>query len=161
MLQGIMEEKVDVQKKCIKCQHLLPLSRFRIRKDTKRYNNVCIPCTTNKQLVWAKNNKESRIASLKRYNSKPENRKKYLAWARKKKYGITIEETNLLLKKQDNKCGICKKDISIDFCIDHCHMIGIVRGILCDACNGGLGLFKDDPILLKEAADYLERSYVI
>lgn len=39
--------------------------------------------------------------------------------------------------------------------IDHDHRTGKVRGILCQACNLGLGKFRDDPALIKSAIRYL------
>ena len=42
--------------------------------------------------------------------------------------------------------------------IDHCHVTGKVRGVLCPECNHMLGKAKDNPVLLRRAADYLEES---
>jgi hypothetical protein len=55
-------------------------------------------------------------------------------------------------------CSICgdiggKKHL----CIDHCHKTGRFRGWLCSNCNLVIGSMKDDPALLRGAADYLER----
>lgn len=40
--------------------------------------------------------------------------------------------------------------------IDHCHVSGKFRGMLCGQCNMALGGFRDDPQLLRKAAEYLE-----
>jgi hypothetical protein len=80
----------------------------------------------------------------------------------KTKYGITTEQRNSLLATQGGQCRICAKPISFvdspkTACIDHCHALHRVRGILCYSCNIGLGQFQDDPKLLIKASEYIEQ----
>ena len=83
------------------------------------------------------------------------------------KFGITTPQRDQMLEEQDYSCMIC--DSPIEFigvrgaskhsaAVDHCHTHGHVRGILCAACNLGLGHFFDSPELLRNAANYLEES---
>lgn len=72
------------------------------------------------------------------------------------KYKITLSEYNNLKIKQANLCAICsKKEIGKSLAIDHCHVTGKIRGLLCTKCNRALGGFCDDPNLLKMALLYL------
>lgn len=41
--------------------------------------------------------------------------------------------------------------------VDHCHSTNTRRGLLCGDCNKGLGMFRDNPALLRAAAAYIER----
>jgi hypothetical protein len=51
-----------------------------------------------------------------------------------------------------------RKGQSLDVvAVDHCHKSGQIRGLLCNACNKGLGLFKDSPIILEKAIKYLNQ----
>ena len=71
-------------------------------------------------------------------------------------YGISEDEFDQMMINQGGKCYICKGDNgSIALCIDHDHLTGKVRGLLCNKCNRGLGLFSDDLVLLKRAMSYL------
>lgn len=77
-------------------------------------------------------------------------------------YGINQEIYHSLLTTQSSGCAICHVHISeirrewLD--VDHCHITGEVRGLLCDICNRAIGLFKDNPDTLRQAAAYLERK---
>lgn len=72
-----------------------------------------------------------------------------------KKYGLTEEHYQALLAAQSGMCAICKNPGQRRLCIDHDHVTGQVRGLLCDHCNRALGSFNDDPALLQTAANYL------
>lgn len=79
--------------------------------------------------------------------------------SRIRRYGITPEDFDALLAAQGGGCGVCGGQPGHHgWAIDHCHAGGQVRGILCESCNLGLGKFKDDPEVLRRAAEYIERS---
>jgi len=80
-------------------------------------------------------------------------------------FGFTIDAYIEMLADQNDVCKICKqpetsKDArsgkTKDFAIDHCHKTGKIRGLLCIKCNTAIGLFQDDPILLRSAVEYLK-----
>lgn len=73
------------------------------------------------------------------------------------RYGVRPSETQVILYNQDGKCGICGES-TINLCIDHDHRTGKVRGLLCTNCNVGLGHFRDDPLRLVAAIEWLRRS---
>jgi hypothetical protein len=75
-------------------------------------------------------------------------------------YGITPEQYDEQLAKQNGRCAICTSDnpghtISNRFHVDHDHKTGKFRGLLCGHCNRGLGAFKDKPHVLRAAIEYL------
>jgi hypothetical protein len=73
-----------------------------------------------------------------------------------KKYGLTQDDFNTMLKEQTNKCKICEMEFTKTPHIDHCHETGVVRGLLCQLCNTSLGGFKDNPDILRSAINYLQ-----
>ena len=109
----------------------------------------------------------------KEYLSNPENIEKSRAYAREyhrknpqrqrdrlfKKYGITAQQYDEMLLSQNGGCAICGKEKNgkkMNFVIDHNHLTGNVRALLCTQCNAGIGNFMDSPSLLRQAATYLE-----
>ena len=74
-------------------------------------------------------------------------------WQLKHDFGITLEQKQKIACQQNNSCLICEERVIL--VVDHCHTTGIIRGLLCNRCNRAIGLFKDNPILLQKAVDYL------
>lgn len=75
-----------------------------------------------------------------------------------KKYGITHEDYEHMLQLQNEKCAICGKPLSENgkrFSVDHDHISGKVRGLLCSRCNLALGYVKDNIDTLHNMIDYL------
>lgn len=73
------------------------------------------------------------------------------------KFRNSISDEDLIyLKSTTSECVIC--GCSSRLGVDHDHVSGKVRGILCSNCNAGLGFFKDDPDLLEYARIYILSS---
>jgi len=70
---------------------------------------------------------------------------------------LTDNEYNELLRAQDGRCAICRAepDECRALAVDHDHITGKVRGLLCARCNLGLGYMRDDPELLQRSAAYV------
>lgn len=101
--------------------------------------------------------KASNLRSINRPGYKEKMREtQWRCWLRKG-YGLTVEQFNEMAK---NGCQICgagpttKKRLHVD----HDHVTGKVRGVLCDPCNRGLGCFRDDTGKLFKALLYLRRA---
>ncbi len=80
----------------------------------------------------------------------------------KNTYGISVKEFDSMINKQKGGCALCGKsnprsNNKTGLCIDHNHATGKVRGLLCDKCNRGLGLFNEDVDVLKKAIIYLQK----
>ena len=85
----------------------------------------------------------------------PDRRKHY---ALKRKFGITLDQYNEILEKQEGKCAICRSDgctTGRRLAVDHCHETGYIRGLLCKNCNLMLGHAKDSNSILETALIYI------
>ena len=121
---------------CTKCKEYKLWSEFAPRKEVpSRHMSACRSC--------------------RRQQYGPKQRDTHI----QKEYGITTEDYNALLDKQNGVCGICYTDnpgrADHHFCIDHNHETGEVRGLLCVSCNRALGLFQDDSKIIQRASQYL------
>lgn len=109
--------------------------RFCSKRCGRRFHNQ----------LWIRNNQETVKRCRRRFQ---------LA-----RYGLTEASYAELLVKQNGVCAICaavpgRRSLAVD----HDHRTGKVRGLLCTRCNRSISKFGDDPILLRNAAIYLERS---
>ncbi|MDQ3485915.1 MAG: endonuclease VII domain-containing protein, partial [Actinomycetota bacterium] len=73
-----------------------------------------------------------------------------------RRYGLTEAEVTALIEAQDGLCLLCRERTPTH--VDHDHVTGLVRGVLCSCCNQGLGNFRDSAQTLRAAIDYLERT---
>lgn len=182
------EENSSQLKKCSKCQETIQIEYFHSNKSkSDGLSTECKSCCIVNNRTSYNNNKEKIIAQAKGYrDSKKESiskkNKEYhlvnrdsnleymkvyrdnnpdkLLGYKYSRYNITYAEYLVMLEDQNNVCRICLENCPTGkrLSVDHCHITGIVRGLLCTRCNMGLGYFKDNEDLLLEAIEYLRRS---
>lgn len=79
-----------------------------------------------------------------------------------RRYGVTVAEYERLIKVQRGRCAICRTTDPggghVSFAIDHDHISGHVRGLLCRNCNSAIGMLQDDPDIIAAAAAYVRRT---
>ncbi len=106
----------------------------------------CLPCTKIVKAEYKKANAE---------HTKRWHRSYTLA----RKYGISVARFEEMLSEQGGLCAICgtNRPGGNNWHVDHCHVTGAVRGILCVRCNAGLGYFRESVSVLESAIAYLKK----
>lgn len=144
---------------CSTCKEEKELNQF--HNSAKLHAGYRVKCKKCANLAtrksYIKHNQKQLIKSREYRSSNPDAGRN----ARfKYKYGISLEEYNLILKAQDYKCAICpnKHTLKSKLDVDHSHDTGKVRGLLCRRCNLAIGQFKDSMLLLESAIKYLENN---
>jgi Recombination endonuclease VII len=128
-----------VTKRCRDCGERKPLDEFpRNKNSSDGRRTYCKPC----------HNARGRETLERLYGN---SRHYHL----KRRYGISAKEFDELVATQGGGCAICGKEEPEH--VDHDHLTGEVRGVLCFNCNGGLGQFRDSTDFLRSAATYLEQ----
>ena len=162
-------------KTCTRCKLEKLLECFYVRPERKTVRPRCKVCEIELRIQHGNKNSEQRNATWKRYyeNNKDEfstkrkeayknNKRKARNSQLLQKFGITIEQYEEQLEKQQNKCDCCARDRSEfrrDFAVDHNHKTGQLRGLICGPCNTALGSLKIDngPTILDKAKVYYVR----
>lgn len=98
-----------------------------------------------------------------RWSADSEYRERQKQIARRSRYGITPERYAEMLKQQNGVCAICASSprpggvrSASRLHVDHDHETGVVRRLLCNSCNQGLGYFGDNIETLTLALEYLK-----
>lgn len=112
--------------------------------------------------LWNHKTKQGRKDYQTQHRARHKN--SYRDKALRRSFGIGWAEYSAMLDTQDHKCAICRKEETavrngkpLILAVDHCHTFGDIRGLLCRACNNGVGHFLDNANWLRAAADYLDR----
>ena len=165
-----MADAVARGRECTRCRAVKPATseHFRAVREARNgspYNYTkrqCKSCEFDQRVEWGRRNRDRQNARRREISGK--HRRSNL----KKFYGMTVEAYDDLLTKQDNKCAICgvssgleyhRSGRNIPLAVDHCHETGTVRGLLCGACDRGLGSFRDQPSNLERAILYLRKQH--
>lgn len=140
-------------KKCSKCGQEKSLHEFYAGKSY--YSGFSCWCKDCERQRWRNQPLEYRKKRLTQY------RKNML----RRQYGLSQEDYNKLLMRQNGVCAICSKPETkwirgalSHLCVDHNHITGKVRGLLCYACNLLIGRANEDVHILDNAKEYLLRS---
>lgn len=124
----------------------------------------CVECTINHVLNWQKANPEKKREKQNRYQARKSSGQKLIESRRDhqtERQRREIRLAEIAGRPRPEICDICggkntrRNDI---IAFDHCHKHGHFRGWLCDRCNVVLGATEDRPALLRDMADYLERT---
>lgn len=161
-----MPNLLIIEKTCNKCKFTFPVSFF--HKDKRDgYSSWCKDCRNKHHREYHKNNKNNleykkrRSQQQKAYRARTprsyEQRKK--EWL-KSLYGMTVEDYNNLLNSQNEVCAICSQPCKTKkgLAVDHNHITGKVRGLLCANCNGAIGMLQEDPDIIEKAKQYIIRG---
>jgi len=138
-------------KRCFRCGQVKNVEFFhRSKRNKDGRASYCKECDAKRKPIWQSRNVERHKEAMRN-------------WQYRHLYGISLEEYNCLYKMQGGRCAICGSPPPDGrfkhFAVDHDHTVGKVRGLLCTACNRGLGLFCDNPVTLELAAQYLRNSF--
>lgn len=166
---------------CTHCKQAKPLSDYYHVNGKPMYN--CRDCKNKKDYEYYHKKGGKAKVKARRAKDVHRHRERDRQWRREnldyakgkllQKYwpGSTWQEAlnhfKTLQQQQNNLCKICKKpetrlwrntNTVCDLCVDHCHLTGRVRGLLCDGCNVLIARAKDSPETCEAAAEYLREA---
>jgi hypothetical protein len=163
------------KKKCTKCGDDKALDQFYSYKSGPRAGSLygeCKDCHFVRTEKWRKNNRNKSCQYTKAHRDKLKEKMSKEEWSEfhrevnlMQKFGLTLEDYDLMLEEQNGVCAICgEEETSIRLgktkllAVDHDHETGEVRGLLCARCNMAIGLLNEDIDILKSAIKYITKK---
>ena len=147
------KNKLKIRKICGICKKYF----LSDRRDRRYCSTGCSKKADKlRTLTFGKTHKKEKCLYDKLY-TKENKERRYITGRRghlRRKYGISLEDYTFMFNSQNGKCAICDRS-GRDLAIDHDHITGKIRGLLCFACNTSLGKFNDDVSVLQRAINYL------
>jgi hypothetical protein len=111
------------------------------------------------QKICSQCNEQKDIDCFKKDNNRPNHRNKckecWRKYSRAWRYGMDMEHLEFLESK--SHCAICENKITEQSNIDHNHLTGQIRDILCSCCNAALGLVREDISVLSKMITYIKK----
>ncbi len=164
------------EKRCSACRKIFPATADYFHRNKNKKDGLQNQCKMCKSIVDAAYRltpgrkitlkrygaSEKGKESAKRYGQSPKGKLAKRKVKYKCRYGLVIKEFNQMFNAQKGCCFICgihQSEVKQRLCIDHDHRTGEIRKLLCSNCNRGLGYFKDDPKILRIAAEYLQSRF--
>ena len=147
-----------INKLCPQCNKELPISLFNKSNRRDGLQTYCKKCHNEMQRVryakdpMAKVKRQIRAGRRKEKDPLVQKRAEL-----KRLYGITIEQYVEIFSKQNGVCAICLEECKTrkSLSVDHNHLTGKIRGLLCNRCNRAIGMFNDDTAILERAKKYI------
>lgn len=148
-----MSELDITNKICSSCKEEKHITAFSPREDgADGFRNSCRKCRSE-SCELTRNKENRKLYNSEYYTSKA--RERHL----RHKFGITLDQYEELLNRQENCCAVCKRhkdNFKTNLAVDHDHITGEIRGLLCTHCNRyHVGRHRNGD-LLRNIASYVE-----
>jgi len=164
MARPIVEHIIDGKQICRRCKEDKIVDQFWKNKNKptgiSQYCNIC--SNLNRQETRIRVTTGTQKHKIHGFKKESEEYKAHTrSQCLKYNYGITVTNYNKMFTDQKGCCAICsihQSELKKPLHVDHNHISGEVRGLLCYQCNMGLGIFKDDIDLFNIAIKYLKEN---
>jgi Recombination endonuclease VII len=143
-------QKHLIEKFCPKCEKTLPIAHFYFNARLSRYDSWCKDCQRIANRVRRRTTYTPEVGRAENY----------------RRYGLTLQQFEEMLVAQGGVCAVCGRPETVinpytkkiqQLHIDHCHLTGRVRGLLCQECNTAYGMLEEDPERIRLLLAYAEK----